>query len=216
MSSTISGVSQDRSAVRADRTRRPTLLRAGLWSIGFVAFLWILEIIDTATGHQLDKLGIRPRSETGLIGILFAPVLHFGWAHLEGNTLPALVLSFFVLISGIGRGIGATAIIWLVGGVGVWLIAPAGTVTGGASILIFGWLVYLIVRGLFSRRIGQIVLGVVFFLLYGGLLLGMLPGQEGVSWQGHLFGAIGGGIAAWLLNDPSQKTEKKVAGPVKA
>ncbi|MBO0843060.1 MAG: rhomboid family intramembrane serine protease [Nocardioides sp.] len=196
--------------------RRPTLLRAGLWSIGFVAFLWILEIIDTATGHQLDKLGIRPRSETGLIGIVFAPVLHFGWAHLEGNTLPALVLSFFVLVSGIGRGIGATAIIWLVGGIGVWLIAPAGTVTGGASILIFGWLVYLIVRGLFSRRIGQIVLGVVFFLLYGGLLLGMLPGQEGVSWQGHLFGAIGGGIAAWLLNDPSQKAEKKVVGPLKA
>lgn len=197
------------------RAKRPTLLRAGLWSVGFVAFLWAVEVVDVATQHRIDGLGIRPRSDVGLVGIVFAPVLHFGWAHLEGNTLPALVLSFFVLASGIGRGIAATLVIWVVGGVGVWLIAPAGSVTGGASILIFGWLVYLIVRGLFSRRIGQIVLGVLFFLGYGGLLLGMLPGQEGVSWQGHLFGAIGGGIAAWLLNDPSEKKALRAARTAK-
>jgi membrane associated rhomboid family serine protease len=71
----------------------------------------------------------------------------------------------------------------------------------GASGLIFGWLTYLIVRGIFSRRVGQILLGVVILVMYGGLLWGVLPGQEGISWQGHLFGAVGGVIAAWLLVD---------------
>lgn len=202
------GVSQDLSR---PRSTRPTFLRAGLWSIGFVAFLWALEVVDTATGHQLDRLGIRPRTDVGLIGIVFAPVLHFGWAHLEANTLPALVLSFFVLVSGIGRGVAATVVIWVVGGIGVWLISPTNSITGGASILIFGWLVYLIVRGLFSRRVGQIAIGVIFLVVYGGLLFGALPGQEGVSWQGHLFGGIGGGIAAWLLNDPSEKKRDRAS-----
>ena len=188
------------------RTQRSHWLRAGVWALGFVALLWVLEATDYVSGHQLDSLGIVPRTDAGLLGIVFAPVLHFGWAHLYGNTLPALVLSFLVLASGVGRGIVATLIIWVVGGVGVWLMSPPGSITAGTSMLIFGWLVYLIMRGMFSHRIGQIVVGVLIFLAYGSLLLGVLPGQTGVSWQGHLYGAIGGALAAWLLNDPPQKT----------
>ena len=187
------------------RTQRTHWLRAGLWAFGFVAGLWVLEVTDYISGHQLDTLGIVPRTDAGLLGVVFAPVLHFGWAHLYGNTLPALVLSFLVLASGVGRGIVATLIIWVVGGVGVWLMSPPGSITAGTSMLIFGWLVYLIMRGIFSHRVGQIVIGVLIFLAYGSLLLGVLPGQTGVSWQGHLFGAIGGALAAWLLNDPPKK-----------
>ena len=185
--------------------KRAHWLRAGIWSLGFVALLWVLEATDYISGHQLDTLGIIPRTDAGLLGIVFAPVLHFGWAHLYGNTLPALILSFLVLASGVGRGIVATLIIWVVGGVGVWMMSPPGSITAGTSMLIFGWLVYLIMRGLFSHRVGQIVIGIVIFLVYGGLLIGVLPGQAGVSWQGHLFGAIGGALAAWLLHDPPQK-----------
>jgi membrane associated rhomboid family serine protease len=94
-----------------------------------------------------------------------------------------------------------TAVIWVVGGVGVWLVAPAHTVHLGASVLIFGWLVHLMLRGLFTGRLREIALGVLLFLLYGGLLLGVLPGQEGISWQGHLFGAAGGALAAYLLSE---------------
>ncbi|MFE6507867.1 rhomboid family intramembrane serine protease [Nocardioides sp. NPDC057767] len=169
----------------------------------------MLEVTDYISGHQLDTLGIQPRTDAGLLGIVFAPVLHFGWAHLYGNTLFALVLSFLVLASGFGRGIAATLIIWIVGGVGVWLMSPPGSITAGTSMLIFGWLVYLILRGLFNHRVGQIIIGVLIFLVWGSLLLGVLPGQTGVSWQGHLFGAIGGALAAWLLNDPPQKQAQK-------
>ncbi|MBS45112.1 MAG: rhomboid family intramembrane serine protease [Nocardioides sp.] len=153
----------------------------------------------------MDDLGISPRTDEGLVGILLAPLLHAGFGHLEANTLPVLVLGFLVLVSGIRRGLQATAVIWLVGGVGVWLLAPSGTVHLGASVLVFGWLVYLIVRGVWSRRAGEIILGMVLFLAYGGLLLGVLPGQPGISWQGHLFGAVGGALAAYLSGPEARR-----------
>ncbi len=174
---------------------------AGIYSFAFVALLWAVEIVDAASGNELDQFGVHPRTDEGLLGILFAPLLHGGWTHLEGNTLPALVLGFLVLVSGIGRGLAATAIIWLVGGAGVWLVAPGNTVHLGASVLIFGWLVYLLVRGIFSRSAGEIILGLVLFFMYGGLLLGVLPGQPGISWQGHLFGSLGGALAAVYVSE---------------
>ena len=181
-----------------------TWLRASIIAIGFVALLWVLELVDTAANHRLDELGVQPRDNDGLIGILFAPVLHYGWDHLGANTLPVLLLGFLVLASGVGRGLAATAIIWLVGGLGTWLVAPTYTIHLGASVLVFGWLVYLMLRGFFARRVGEIVIGVLLLVGYGSLLWGVLPGQPGISWQGHLFGAIGGGIAAWLLRGHSR------------
>lgn len=187
----------------SDLTRtepRPTWQRAGIQAAGFVAFLWLLEIVDALTGNRLDSLGVEPRTDEGLRGILFAPVLHAGWGHLIANTVPLLILGYLVFLSGLGRGLAVTAIVWVVGGLGVWLFAPAGTVHLGASVLVFGWLVYLMLRGLFNARPTEILLGVVLFLLYGStLVFGVMPGQEGVSWQGHLFGAVGGGLAAFLL-----------------
>lgn len=185
---------------RSSAARRPTWQLAGITVGAFVVLLWVLEIVDTAADHRLDDYGVEPRSLHGLLGIGFAPLLHTGWGHLEANTVPALVLGFLVLAAGVVRGLEATAVIWLVGGVGVWLFAPSNTIHLGASVLIFGWLVYLMVRGFFTRRVWEIVIGVLLFLVYGSLLLGVLPGQPGVSWQGHLFGAIGGALAAWMIS----------------
>jgi membrane associated rhomboid family serine protease len=92
-------------------------------------------------------------------------------------------------------------VIWVVGGVGVWLVAGSNTNHIGASGLIFGWIVYLAIRGIVNRQPWEILLGVVVLFLYGGALWGVLPGQPGVSWQGHLFGAIGGAIAAVVVSD---------------
>ncbi|MDN4162502.1 rhomboid family intramembrane serine protease [Nocardioides abyssi] len=176
-----------------------TWARAAVLSIGFVALLWAIEVLDAVWSRDLDAYGVRPRDQDGLLGVVLAPVLHAGWDHLSGNTVPVLVLAFLVLVGGTGRGLAATAVIWLVGGFGVWLTAPTLSIHLGASVLVFGWLVYLIVRGAFTRSAGEIILGIVLFLAYGGLLLGVLPGQPGVSWQGHLFGAVGGALAAaWV------------------
>lgn len=179
--------------------RRSPLAVAALGSVGFVALLWLVEVVDALADHRLDRYGVRPRSDEGLVGILLAPLLHGGWLHLEANTLPVLVLLFLVLATGVARGLQATAVIWVVGGLGVWLVAPSGTVHLGASVLIFGWLVHLVLRGVFSRRAREILLGVVLLVVYGSVLVGVLPGEPGVSWQGHLFGALGGALAAFLL-----------------
>jgi membrane associated rhomboid family serine protease len=92
-----------------------------------------------------------------------------------------------------------TGIVWVISGVGVWLTAPAYSITIGASGIIFGWLTYLLIRGIFNRSLWQILIGVVVFLIYGSVLWGVLPTDEAISWQGHLFGAIGGVVAAWHL-----------------
>lgn len=188
--------------------RRSPWVVAGVGAVGFVALLWLIEVVDALADHRLDQYGVHPRTDEGLLGILLAPLLHGGWLHLEANTLPALVLLFLVLVSGLSRGLQATAIVWLVGGVGVWLVAPSNTVHLGASVLIFGWLVYLLLRGFWNRRPGEILLGVVLFVVYGSVLLGVLPSEPGISWQGHLFGALGGGLAAFLL------AERGTARPV--
>ncbi len=169
--------------------------------VGFVALLWVIELADTILGNRLDGYGIRPRDEEGLVGVAAAPLLHAGWAHLAANTVPLLVLGFLVLLSGLRRWVEVTGVVWLVGGLGTWLVAEPRTIHLGASVLVFGWLVFLLLRGIFSRRPGQILLGLVVLLVYGGLLFGVLPGQPGISWQGHLFGAVGGGLAAWWARD---------------
>lgn len=202
-------------------TRPPRPPRTGRWLpaaqviLGFVALLYLLEAVDTALGHRLDGGGVRPREVDGLDGILFAPLLHAGWQHLESNTLPLLVFGFLILLAGVARWLSVTAVVWLVGGVGVWLTGPSHTLHLGASVLAFGWLVYLLVRGVFSRRVSQVLLGLVLLVLYGGLLWGVLPSQPGVSWQGHLFGALGGGLAAWWFGgrDRAAPVTSPAAGP---
>jgi membrane associated rhomboid family serine protease len=161
----------------------------------FTGVLYLTEAVDTVLDGALDDDGIRPRSLAGLEGILWAPLLHQGWQHLVANTVPVLVLGFFALAGGVGQFVAVTATIWLVGGLGTWLTGSPG-VHLGASVLIFGWLVFLLSRGFVARNPAQILLAVVLFAVWGGALWGVLPGPVGISWQGHLFGALGGLIAA--------------------
>ena len=186
-------------STRRETDTRPTWVRAGLVVGGFVALLWLLEVVDTVSGHRLDDYGVHPRTDDGLVGIVLAPTLHFGFDHLAGNTVPVAALGFLTLASGIARGLVATAIIWVVAGMGVWLVGDTSSNHAGASALVFGWIVYLAVRGFLNRSWGQVAVGIVVLVAYGGVLWGVLPGQPGVSWEGHLFGAIGGALAARLV-----------------
>jgi membrane associated rhomboid family serine protease len=165
----------------------------------FVGLLYVVELVDAILDTELDAAGVRPRELEGLDGIIYAPMLHASWDHLFANTVPLLVFGFLILLAGVGRWLAVTAIVWIVGGLGVWLTGGEQTLHLGASVLAFGWLVYLLLHGFFARSAPQIAIGVILLFMYGGLLLGVLPGQPGVSWQGHLFGAIGGAWAAvWL------------------
>jgi membrane associated rhomboid family serine protease len=193
--------------------KRPRWMVGGATILTFVALLYLVELIDLLTHHSLDGNGIRPQTTDGLWGIIFAPVLHANWAHLIANTVPLLVLGFLMTLAGISRFVWATAIIWILGGVGTWLIGNVGSSCGptdhiGASGLIFGYLAFLLVFGLFVRRVWDIIIGLVVLFLYGGVLLGAMPVLHqcgGVSWQGHLSGAVGGVVAAYLLSAPERK-----------
>ncbi|MGH3346058.1 MAG: rhomboid family intramembrane serine protease [Nocardioides sp.] len=174
-------------------------VRAGGVVAAFVAVLWVVEIVDAVTAGSLDRFGIEPRTQDGLVGIAAAPMLHSGWGHLEANSVPLLILGFLVAVASTARLVGVLAWAWAVSGIGVWLVGPPDSVTVGASGLVFGLLTYTMLVGFLERRPIGILIGVGVFLVYGSILLGALPGQPGVSWQGHLFGAVGGLLAAYHL-----------------
>lgn len=177
------------------------LLKAQAIILGaFVAFFWVLEGVDYLIfGGSLDALGIRPRTVSGLWGILFSPFLHGGFGHLMANTVPFLVLGWFVMVRRLSDFFTVTAVVILISGIGTWLIGPANSVHIGASGLIFGYFGFLVLRGYFERSPSAILWSIVVIFLYGGLIWGVLPQDNGISWQGHLFGFIGGGVAANML-----------------
>jgi membrane associated rhomboid family serine protease len=167
---------------------------------GMIALMWVLEIIDAiAPGQPLDAYGVHPRDVGGLPEIISAPFLHVGFGHLISNTVPFAVMGAAIALGGLARVLLVTAIVGVVSGLGVWLIAPSNEVHLGASGLVFGFATYLVMRGILSRSLLELVVGVVVVGVWGiGLLQGLLP-QDGISWQAHLFGAIGGVIAAYYL-----------------
>jgi membrane associated rhomboid family serine protease len=179
--------------------RRELKLQATLM-VGFVGLLWAIELVDQVVFRgALDSLGIRPRSMSGLYGIPLAPLLHGGFGHLAANTVPLIVLGWMVMLRETRDIFVVTLLSTLVGGAGVWLVGGAATVHVGASILIFGYLGYLLLRGWFDRGFWSMAGSILVALLYGGLVFGVLPGQPGISWEGHLFGFAGGVLAARLL-----------------
>ncbi len=176
------------------------VVRGVLLVVAMAAVMWVVEIADQIGGGRLDAYGIEPREIDGLDGVVFAPFLHAGFDHLIGNTIPFVLLGFAIALGGIARVATVTVIVALVGGLGTWLVAPANTVHIGASGIVFGYAAYLVARGIYSRSVMQIVLGVVVLAVWGTTLLRGLVPEDGISWQGHLFGAIGGVLAARLLH----------------
>jgi membrane associated rhomboid family serine protease len=173
-----------------------------------VAIMWVVEVIDTIDNHRLDGWGIRPHDADRLIGILTAPFLHVNFGHLISNTVPFVVLGFAIALGGAARVLAVTGIVMLVGGLGTWLIASSNSIHIGASGVVFGYASYLLSRGLFNRNALELAMGAIVGAIWGSALLsGLLP-QDGISWQGHLCGAIGGVVAASIL-----KRDRPSAGP---
>lgn len=169
---------------------------------GFVGLMWALEILDLFLGGALNQFGIRPHSLIGLRGILFAPFLHGSLLHLIANTVPFIILGWLVMLRRTSDFWLVTAIGMLISGLGVWLFAAPFSIHIGASGVVFSYLGFLLSRGFFERSLGAISLSLVVGLLYGSMIWGVLPIQYGISWQGHLFGFIGGIVAARMLSKP--------------
>lgn len=180
-----------------------TRLRAVAPGVALVAVLlavmWAEELVDLLPGVHLNRIGIRPRTWRGLLGIVVAPFLHVDLRHLIANTIPFAVLGAVIAWGGRQRFVEVTLATGVVSGLGVWLLGRSGTVHLGASGLVFGYVAYLIARGLFARKATWILGGLVVAVMYSGLIWGLFPTSR-VSWLGHLFGAVGGVLAAWLLH----------------
>jgi membrane associated rhomboid family serine protease len=164
-----------------------------------LALMWILELIDTILGGSLNGFGIRPREVDGLSGILFAPMLHGSFAHLATNSIPFAVLGWFVLARRRDEFWLVTAAVWIASGLGAWLFGASNSIHIGASGVVFGYFGFLLFRGVFDRSWVSLVLAVVVIAIYGPIIFGLLPLQVGISWQGHLFGFLGGAFVAWLV-----------------
>lgn len=170
------------------------------WLILLVSIAWAIEIVDRVIlGGRLDSLGIHPRRMAGLVGIVLAPFLHLNFAHLMANTLPFLVLGYLVILRGKREFVFVSLVVMILGGSGVWLLGSSRSCHIGASGLIFGYLGYLLMRGWFERSFQSILLAGMAVFLYGGILWGVLPGQRGISWLGHLTGLLAGGLAGHCL-----------------
>lgn len=179
----------------ADRQRRNGQSLALL-----LALLWAIEIGDQLFfGGRVDWFGIRPRTWQGLGQVWLAPLLHVGFGHLLANSLPLLVLGWLVMLRHTRDFWLVALVATVVSGAGVWLLGRANTIHLGASGVIFGLLGFLLARAYFERSWAALGIAILAGMLYGGALWGVLPGRSGISWLAHLFGALGGILAAWLM-----------------
>jgi membrane associated rhomboid family serine protease len=178
--------------------RRPSPLAQLIPVIGMAALMWGQEIVDQLPGVNLDQYGIRPRSAEGLLGIVTAPFLHGGFDHLIANTGAFLVLGSLIALT-TRKFLPVTIGVALIGGFATWLVAAANTNHIGASGLVYGFAAFLVAWGVLTRKLLSLVVSIVVVIMYGGIVVGVLPGQPGISWQGHLFGALAGVVMAFVL-----------------
>ncbi|MGM1018119.1 MAG: rhomboid family intramembrane serine protease [Actinomycetota bacterium] len=180
---------------------RPAALARFASPILLLALMWAIQILDAILPGSFTGFGLRSWDLGSVFGLVLGPLLHANWAHLVANSVPFLVLGCLVAVEGARRFWLVTAIVALIGGAGTWLVNTPGTLTVGASGLVFGYFAYVVLRVFSPYRVAHRILYALVALgilvLYGGsMLAGIITAGPGVSWQAHLFGAVGGGVAA--------------------
>ena len=165
----------------------------------FVGALWAIQTFNWATGYGLNPaFGLIPRQISGLDGIVGMPVLHGSFAHLMSNTPPLILMGALLAATATRALLAVNSVIIVLGGALVWLLGSSA-IHIGASGLVLVWFGFLVARGLVARSAITLGASLLVGLLYGSLIWGVLPGQQGVSWEAHLFGAIAGAAAALLI-----------------
>lgn len=162
----------------------------------FVVILWVVFILNSILPIELNQYGIIPRNLTGLRGILFAPFLHGDYNHIVSNTVPITFLLIVLFAFYKEKALKTVIFSQLLGGLMVWMFATQGCHIG-ISGLIYSLVSFLIIAGIFKRNFKSLIISILIVILYGGLVWGVLPTQYGISWEGHLFGAISGGFLAY-------------------
>lgn len=166
--------------------------------------MFLVQVVNEFSGGVLRVFGIHPRELFSLPFIFSAPFLHGSWLHLVNNSVGLLIFSSLCLVRGKRFYTQASLLIIIVGGVLVWLFGrPAIHI--GASGWIFGLWSVTITLALFEKSVMSFMISCTVILLYGGMIMGVLPNQPGVSFEGHAFGALAGILAAATLGRRNRK-----------
>jgi membrane associated rhomboid family serine protease len=181
--------------------------RRAFWvMVAALAAIWGIQVVNALLGYQLSySFGVQAWNPLSLPEVFTAPFLHYGWDHIEGNSGPLFIFGFLAAFRGVRKFISVTLVIIVVSGLGAWLTSTPGTVTAGASGVVFGYFGYIMVRGLFDRHGIDIVIGVVMALSFAYQFSVIVPGTPGVSWQGHLFGFLAGILGGWVFRERRPK-----------
>jgi len=161
-----------------------------------VGATWTAFVVNGIAGGALMQYGVIPRTLSGLRGILFAPFLHANMQHLIANTIPFLAMGWLVMLRDARHFLPVTLFAMLGSGLMAWLLGAPGSVHIGASGVVFGYFGFLLLGGWYARSFMSITLSILVAVMWGGLVLGIAPGQVGISWQSHLGGFIAGVLAA--------------------
>ncbi|MCX4747969.1 rhomboid family intramembrane serine protease [Kitasatospora sp. NBC_01287] len=177
--------------------------RAFFVIFGFLCLIWVVQLGNWADDEALVRdYGIRPHDLLRLPDIFTAPLLHVSWEHLQSNSGPLFIFGFLAAYRGVKKFLLLTLLITVTSGLAVWVISSSDGVTVGASGLVFGYLGYVVLRGLFDRHLIDALIGVVMAASFSYELSVAVPGApNGVSWQAHLGGLVGGVVGAWLLRE---------------
>ncbi len=182
--------------------------------LGILAVLWIIQFVNNADHYRLSyDFAIRPRVVADLPYILTAPFLHWSWAHIEGNSIPLVVLGFLAAYRSIAKFVGVTAIVILTSGLAAWLVVPTGNYSAGASGVIFGWFGYVMMRGIFNRDKVDILVGLLVMIYYLPLFTLLLPAPH-LGYQDHIGGLVGGVLCGWLFRSQAAAAGTTATAPV--
>jgi membrane associated rhomboid family serine protease len=189
--------------------------RAAALNVAFLALLWLVELINAATGRDLTQAGgIVARDFGSLIDVLTSPFVHGNIDHLTSNALPLFSLGLIAAIPSQKRFLLMTLVVIVIGGIGTWLTSPADTVTIGASGVVFGYFSYLLLRGVVDRRPADVLVSVGIAIAYGSYMWSAVGiGLTSISWQGHVSGLVGGVIAALFVRTPKKKPVTELLPP---
>ena len=180
---------------------------------GFIVVIWALQIANAADSYNLTQnYGIVPRHVGSLPNILTAPFLHFSWTHIEGNSGPLFIFGFLAAYRGLKKWAAVTVIVILTSGFAAWFF-ESGSVGAGASGVVFGYFGYIMVRGLFDRHAIDVLIGAVMALSFAYQFSVLLP-KQGIGWQAHVGGLVGGIFCGWLLRD--RRAVQRVPKPARA
>ena len=169
--------------------------------VGFLAILWLVQLANFADGYHLSRAyGIIPLDAHSLPYLLTAPFLHVSWTHIESNSGPLFIFGFLAAYRGVTRFLGLTALVIVASGLAAWTFGPRGTVGVGASGVVFGYLGYVLVKGLIDRHGIDILIGAVMALCFAYQFTVLLP-QAGIGWQDHIGGLVGGVAGGWIFRD---------------